>query len=155
MPVKSIEDAAGAIGGCASAGCGYTCCEFAQGNYIVLPPGEVEEAQSRGERLDHLELTPLAFGGWRAVCHARETATCDHGYKPLDCCSYPFFPVINANDTLAADLKGAKCPLAAHALTSHRRWVERAWNRLLATSPRVREWLRRVRLVGYESLSDR
>ncbi|QDT68834.1 hypothetical protein MalM25_17590 [Planctomycetes bacterium MalM25] len=155
MPAESKSELPGIIAGCATAGCGYTCCEFAQGNYIVLPPGEVEEAKDRGERLDHLELSPLPFGGWRAICHAQKTSTCDGGYKPLDCRSYPYFPIVDSRQMLTAGLKGAKCPLKGPAIASHRHWVERAWQSLLQSSPELLEWLRSVRLVGYEPVSER
>src|SRR5262249_36867287 len=112
-------------------------------------PGELEEAQQHGESVAHLRITQDDdHGGKRAVCTACDTASCDGGYKPLDCRSYPFFPVIE-DGRVGAVIKGRKCPLLVQHLIDHARWVEFAWNRVLARSPKVRRWLAAVKLHGY------
>ena len=153
MPTPVV--ASGSISECANSGCGYMCCEFNQGNYIVMAPGEAELARSRGESLDHLDLSPLPYGGWRAICRAGDTATCDRGYKPLDCQSYPLFPTLDNDGHLAVGLKGAKCPLSAARIEPHRRWVERRWKQLIEKNPTVARWLARVRLVGYQRIKTK
>jgi hypothetical protein len=67
------------------------CCDFQRGNFIVLYPGELDMAKAAGYSLDHLFIDSDLFGGQRARCVAHDTSTCDNGYKPLDCASYPFF----------------------------------------------------------------
>ncbi|MCA9240990.1 MAG: hypothetical protein KDA37_12355 [Planctomycetales bacterium] len=144
--------ALGVIPDCATAGCGRTCCEFAEGNYIALYPGEVEAASKSGQSLSHLELAPLPMGGHRAVCRATDKANCDRGYKPLDCASYPLFPTLDSSGALDATLKGAKCPLLAAALEPHRAWVVRYWNEVCQRFPAAQRWLAEVSLVGYQRL---
>lgn len=143
----------GVIAQCEHAGCGHSCCEFAEGNYIVLYPGEVEAAYHAGKSLGHLQLMPSSGGGHRAICQAADKCTCDDGYKPLDCASYPFFPTIDDGDGVTADLKGQKCPLQVAALRRHRRWVVSAWSKLAAASPRIAEWIAGVKLIGYTRVS--
>src|SRR4029077_14157476 len=88
-----MDSTDGRLSSCATSGCGWRCCEFQQGNYIVLYPGELEEARAGGQSTAHLEITQADYhGGKKAVCKARDTAHCDGGFKPLDCVSYPFFP---------------------------------------------------------------
>ena len=138
---------------CAHQSCGHTCCDFAEGNYIVLYPGEEMAARAAGKSLEHLEITPMAFGGHRAICHARDKAQCDGGYKPLDCASYPLFPTVATDGSIRAGLKGAKCPLRLGEIAKHQQWVVQQWLRLAAHRPQLLEWLRRLPLVGYERVT--
>jgi len=142
----------GSIELCPKSGCGFRCCEFQQGNYIVLHPGELEAARARGESLDHLEITLSERGGHRAVCHAQRTETCDDGYKPLDCRSYPYFPRLADNEARVTKwlLKGRKCPLEPHEIDVHGKWVIEQWNTLVESSPAIAAWLKGVVLVGYD-----
>lgn len=120
-----IESDEGKIPLCPHNGCGFRCCEFNQGNYIVLYPGELEAAQISGRSLTHLNVFDSDyFGGARATCHASDTSTCDNGYKPLDCATYPFFPVIGikGEETMSL-LKGSKCPIEASEIPYHKVWV--------------------------------
>jgi hypothetical protein len=153
-PRKYREDppaSDGKISLCPHQGCGFTCCEFQQGNYIVLYPGEREAAIAGGLSVGHLDITAPYHGGFKAICTARETATCDNGYKPLDCKSYPYFPLIQGG-TIRAGLKGKKCPLTPTLIPGHAAFVERAWSNLAIDSPGVTSWLSKVELVGYEDI---
>jgi hypothetical protein len=145
----------GKIDLCPKAGCGFRCCEFQQGNYIVLHPGELDAARSGHESLDHLEITDDGRGGHRATCRAARTETCDDGYKPLDCRSYPYFPVLAEDEARVTSwlLKGRKCPLVPHEIDVHGKWVIEQWNILVESSPAIATWLRRVVLVGYDLTS--
>lgn len=140
----------GSIGLCPHNDCGFICCDFAVGNYIVLYPGELAEAQKQGLSTDHLEISEGHLGGHKAVCVACDTSTCDGGYKPLDCAGYPFFPTINDADEVEAGLKGAKCPLQVSQLANHRSWVIQAWSDVAHRIDGMIEWIRQTRLVGYE-----
>jgi hypothetical protein len=140
----------GKLSDCAASGCGWRCCEFQQGNYIVLHPGELDTARAAGQSIAHLEITDADYhGGQKAVCKAAVTATCDSGFKPLDCVSYPFFPAPPAGKGVDLLIKGKKCPLQIEHLQGHAALVRRAWNEVMARNPKVRAWLVKVRLVGY------
>lgn len=147
----------GRIDLCPHQGCGHTCCEFAEGNYIVLYPGEVQENLKARRSLAHLEIVDDDSGGHRAICKALDRSTCDGGYKPLDCASYPYFPTIDAQGNISAGLKGAKCPLASNQLHNHEAWVVERWVKLLDSMPILARWLGKVRLHGYNQrrLADR
>lgn len=145
----------GSIGLCPHQECGFRCCDFQQGNYIVLYPGELKTASQRGESLGHLSLVEPYHGGHKAVCTAADTASCDQGYKPLDCRSYPFFPSVDlCNNEILVALKGRKCPLTVDLIPFHRVWVEETWRCLSHLNPQVLDWLRAVRLVGYEFITE-
>lgn len=139
----------GKIPHCPYQNCKFTCCEFQQGNYIVMYPGEVEKAKEENKKLTHLELTPY-HGGYKAICKAKDTSCCDGGYKPLDCSSYPFFPTV-PDQAIEVNLKGKKCPLTPLHLKEHRTWVKKQWETLAAGSQKVLDWLKKVTLVGYET----
>lgn len=137
----------GTIALCPYQGCEYRCCRFDQGNYIVLHPGELRAAQSRGVSTAHLQVIDDGYhGGQKAVCTALEPMTCDHGYKPLDCRSYPLFPAPGSGL-----LKGSKCPLRVEHLTEHAQDVIDLWAQ---QGPDTRRWLAQVRLVGYEEYAS-
>ena len=135
----------GRIPHCPHQNCAFRCCEFQQGNYIVMYPEETEQAKKEGKSLGHLELTPY-HGGFKAICKAKDTARCDGGYKPLDCQCYPFFPTVE-DEKIQVGLKGKKCPLTRVHLQEHRSWVKKQWEKM--SSVQVLQWLRKVTLVGY------
>jgi hypothetical protein len=140
----------GRLASCATSGCGWRCCKFQQGNYIVLYPGELEAACAAGQSTAHLKITDENYhGGKKAVCNARDTAHCDGGLKPLDCVSYPFFPAPPGPDDVDLLIKGKKCPLQVQHLQSHAALVRHAWNELAVEDLRIAEWLNKVELIGY------
>jgi hypothetical protein len=145
----------GLISLCPHAGCAFRCCDFQQGNYIVLYPGELEDAIEGGRSIGHLEIFDRNYhGGQRARCTAADGSTCDSGYKPLDCASYPYFPAITESGEPTTLLKGDKCPLTEELTTAHARWVLETWVRLADERSDIYEWLTKVLLVGY-SLANR
>lgn len=148
----TTKDEGGTISLCPKADCGFRCCEFQQGNYIVLHPGELAAAEAEGRSLDHLEVFQEERGGHRAICRAQRTADCDGGYKPLDCRSYPYFPLLDEDGSSISNwvLKGRKCPLVPHELDEHGKWMIEQWQALVDASPEVGRWLAGIALVGYE-----
>lgn len=146
----------GIIAGCSTSRCWEKlgksrCCDFQQGNYIVLYPGELEEAQAAGQSVAHLSITDADYhGGKKAVCIAQCTATCDNGFKPLDCKSYPYFPAPPVIDEVDFVMKGSKCPLQERHLAQHRYDVQMEWENLIEKKPEVGDWLNKVELVGYD-----
>lgn len=98
--------------------CGYACCKFSGGNWIMLLPGEYELAGKAKLKTDHLVFQ----GGLQAVC----AKPCKSGdFKPMDCSWYPLFP---ANETatkfLVADHR--KCPIPNKHLINKMRMVHAA-----------------------------
>jgi hypothetical protein len=144
----------GRIARCPHAGCAYRCCDFQQGNYIAAYPGELEQARARGFSTEHLKvLDNDDHGGHRVKCVARDTATCDAGYKPLDCASYPFFPTaIDDEGRVAGCIKGEKCPLALDDVRNHVGWAVEEWGRLVRSEPAVGRWVGSVKMLGYVSV---
>lgn len=146
---EEMDQLLGVIDACATSGCGYVCCQFTEGNYIALYPGEFEEAEAAGLSTTHLSVTPLRQGGFTAVCQAKNRGNCDGGYKPLDCQSYPFFPSINQGGEVVLGLKGKKCPLKEQSLKAHSGAILRRWSKLLRARPAISSWIREIRLIGY------
>lgn len=141
----------GKIDGCLTAKCGFRCCEFHAGNYIVLYPDELEEARSKGTATEHLIITDENYnGGKKAVCTAKYGICCDGGLKPFDCISYPFFPVIDeATRQITGRIRGKKCPLRSDQEAEHWVKVRGLWTELVHRKPEVAPWLAKVEMVGY------
>ncbi|MDC0935789.1 hypothetical protein OAS39_05850 [Pirellulales bacterium] len=150
LPIVTI----GILEQCPHQGCNHACCEFANGNFIALYPGELEKAKRAGLSVEHLHAIPDDAGGHRAICHANNKPLCDNGFKPLDCASYPLFPVVAPDGSIEASLKGSKCPLRVEDLTEHRKIVLSSWTRLETYVENLEQWLLSVRLVEYEEISE-
>ncbi|GAF72786.1 unnamed protein product [marine sediment metagenome] len=126
-------------------------------NYIVLYPGEFE-AHNLGKY--HIKIIDDDYhGGKKAVCDYHEgraivhNRICAHAhFKPLDCKSYPYFPFLDSDDKLRI-LKGEKCPLTEGELSKHRKWFLQRWKKMLR-NPEIKEWIKKVELVGYELISE-
>lgn len=152
----SVTKSRGTIELCPHNGCAFRCCDFKQMVHILLYPGEVEEALARGQSMAHLEIVDSNHhGGARAKCRAKNTATCDHGYKPLDCASYPFFPELSeAPDGKSGEVtvaKGSGCPIQGHEISHHERYVREVWRKLAQQKPRVAAWLRSLSLSNTDA----
>ncbi|WP_139306188.1 hypothetical protein [Methylomonas sp. LWB] len=98
--------------------CGYACCKFRGGNWIMLLPGEYELADEVDLKTDHLAFQD----NLHAIC----SKPCKNGdLKPMDCSWYPLFP---ANETatkfLVADHR--KCPIPNKHLIDKMRAVHTA-----------------------------
>lgn len=146
----------GKISYCPFQGCEYKCCKFQQGNFIVMYPGELQEAHKNGFSMSHLEIiSEDCFGGVKTVCNAQNKACCDDGYKPLDCASYPLFPAsIKSNGDIALSIiKGHKCPLEKEELQKHIDWFTNEWKNLFKKNPDISTWLLIVDLVDYEEFT--
>lgn len=138
----------GTIPICPHKSCAYRCCDFQQAGSILLYPGEVENAQADGHSLDHLQVLDSSYyGGVEVKCRAKNTATCDNGYKPLDCASYPLFPLPSYGSAEGSSIsrlmitKASGCPIQGHEITGHRAYVQDLWQRIIAAQPEVEAWL--------------
>jgi hypothetical protein len=148
----------GSIPLCPHKGCAFKCCDFKQMVHILLYPGEIEDARAQGRSLAHLEILEQDYhGGVRVRCRAGNTATCDGGYKPLDCVSYPFFPELHdAPDggdekPILKLSKGGACPIAGHEIPFHERYVKSVWKKLLEERPAVAAWLESFGVIQTDS----
>ncbi|MDD2760206.1 MAG: hypothetical protein PHH11_07915 [Methylomonas sp.] len=83
--------------------CGYACCQFGEGNWIMLLPGEYELALQQGLKMDHLDCENKQHAVCRSPCQTGDL-------KPIDCAWYPLFPANrDATKFLVADHR--KCPI--------------------------------------------
>ena len=89
--------------------CGYACCKFSAGNWIMLLPDEYQQAKQQGLKAEHLSINAEHT---QAICHK----PCQKGdLKPIDCSWYPLFPAnVSATKFLVADHR--KCPIPNHEL---------------------------------------
>lgn len=109
--------------------CGYACCKFSAGNWIMLLSGEYELAVQQGLKRDHLKFE----NDRHAVCFT----PCKTGdLKPIDCSWYPLFPANHdATKFLVADYR--KCPIPNNELIDKMLAVHTAalaWEQLYAGS---------------------
>lgn len=105
--------------------CGFSCCKFSIGNWIMLLPNEYELATSHPLKRGHLHF--------KNRNHATCLAPCQKGdLKPIDCSWYPLFPVNqDATKFLVADHR--KCPIPNNELIEHMLSVHTfalAWEKL-------------------------
>lgn len=95
------------ITSCANAGCGWACCSFQKKSHIIILPEELD--QIAPEALSHLTITEDSYlGGKKVSCSAKNTATCDGGYKPVHCGIYPLWAKTLDSTGL---YRSNKCPL--------------------------------------------
>ena len=107
----------GLIAHCASSGCGFKCCSFGSDGHIVILPGELAGRND----IDHLRCIGYNFMGAEKVkCEAKECSTCDGGYKPIMCRSYPLWVKSVGNGKV---MRSQKCPLPSNVLADHREYV--------------------------------
>lgn len=128
---------------CPHNNCAFRCCDYKQAGAIVLHPGELEQAIASHRSVGHLQIVNEDYyGGKKVLCKARDTSTCDNGYKPTDCLSYPFFPLPPRShaDTRIRLAMGEACPLAAASITAHSEYVQNLWKTLTGNSV-IAEWL--------------
>ena len=126
--------------------CKCKCCDF-DNNYIVLYPGEFESTQLRK---DHIKIIDENyFGGKKAIC----LRPCKEGeFKPLDCKSYPYFPMTNKDGSFKI-IKGLKCPLKEKELTSHKKKFFEIWFNLLKNKE-IYKWVYNIDLIGYKEIKS-
>ena len=88
--------------------CGYACCKFSVGNWIMLLPGEYEMAIQQSLKQEHLHFENKTHVVCQTPCQVGDL-------KPIDCSWYPLFPANeSATQFLVADHR--KCPIPNHEL---------------------------------------
>lgn len=148
--------ASGEITDCLSAGCGFRCCyRMGQSRKIGVAvfPSEVERVAKESPHLQVLDDD--YHGGKLMLCTAQDTATCDGGYKPMDCQFYPLFPLPSKNggpDTVLCDDGPGpmQCPLGLRAIRAH---AARMWAKLTLNGA-DRDFARKVPAAPYRDITD-
>lgn len=137
----------GKIPECPANGCGFKCCKFTSGNYIVMYPGELEEQMAQGLAADHLEVIEddyIMKGGKKVVCKKLCTAK---DVKPLDCKIYPLW--WQGGDKF---ITGSKCPLPEEAVHRHAIITKYYVENLIRMRPELAQFFPEVQMVGYQPL---
>lgn len=136
----------GKIENCSDTGCGWICCKFNKGNYIVLFPNELKDVK---ESVKHLKVIDDNYkGGKKVVCTADNTANCDDGYKPIDCKLYPLWMKEGGY------IKGSKCPLPMNIIEDHKVAAQTFIDEYMEKNKEVDayEFMDKISMVGYEKL---
>ena len=146
--------ACGRINLCVTANCGFRCCNFDENNYILLFPGELDKAIQSNYSIEHLTIIEEdELKGHKAICKAKDTSTCDNGYKPIDCQFYPFFPTIKDDEIVM--LRGNKCPLKTTDIRDQANYVFQTIRKMICVNKETTlKWLRMVQLIGYRKDGD-
>ena len=111
-------DEKGLIRACENSGCGWKCCSFGSDGHIVILPHELDGHQ---EEISHLQIIDDDyFGGKKVKCFARDCKSCDNGYKPIMCRTYPLW-VKSVKKGFV--FRSGKCPLKNEQLTKHKAFV--------------------------------
>lgn len=99
-------DGKGLIEACKSASCGWKCCTFGSHGHIVILPHEFDGHE---QETSHLQIIDDDyFGGKKVKCMAKDCKSCDNGYKPIMCRTYPLW-VKSVKKGFV--FRSGKCPL--------------------------------------------
>lgn len=108
-------DEKGLIKACKSAACGWKCCSFGSDGHIVVLPHELDGHE---QEISHLQIIDDDyFGGKKVKCVAKDCKSCDNGYKPVMCRTYPLW-VKSVKKRFV--FRSGKCPLKNEQLDSHK-----------------------------------
>ena len=111
-------DGNGLIEACKSANCGWKCCSFGSVGHIVILPHEFDGHE---QEISHLRIIDDDyFGGKKAKCIAKDCKSCDNGYKPVMCRTYPLW-VKSVNKGFV--FRSKKCPLSNEQLANHKEFT--------------------------------
>jgi hypothetical protein len=151
----------------ASAECEFRCCHqirptkrsgFEKENLLLIHPGELQ-----GSTLprDHIEtISEGQYGETYGYCKKEcfDQSKCNHllNFKPLDCRSYPFFPVF-CDEHLELAIDANRCPLARdmYRLKDHYQWVLDEWTALISRDNRVVEWIKSLQMQRHYQVVKR
>ena len=116
-------DEKGLIKACKSTGCGWKCCSFGSDGHIVILPHEFDGHE---KEISHLQIIDDDyFGGKKVKCVAKDCKSCDNGYKPVMCRTYPLW-VKSVNKGFV--FRSKKCPLSNEQLTGHKEFTLSLFN---------------------------
>ncbi len=118
---------------------GYTCCypvfDHGEPLYLVYLPGELEFLRGKlGDKFPAREI------GKTGKFHCRGSSKCVYEYRPVDCRSFPLWPVVK-NGTLTGfyDVRGSTCRVR-EIPDPFLEQIKKNWSRLVEI-PAVRHWL--------------
>lgn len=120
----------GVIESCKGTGCGFKCCSFASGGHIVVLPHEFDGHE---HDISHLRIIDDDyFGGKKVKCVANDCKSCDGGYKPIMCRSFPLW-VKSLKKRII--FRSGKCPLRDVQLSRHKSYVLSLFDNYLESLP--------------------
>ena len=116
-------DGKGLIEACKGANCGYKCCSFGSDGHIVILPHEFDGHE---KEISHLQIIDDDyFGGKKVKCVAKDCKSCDNGYKPVMCRTYPLW-IKSVNKGFV--FRSKKCPLSNEQLSNHKEFALSLFN---------------------------
>ncbi|KYK33815.1 MAG: hypothetical protein HXS46_18600 [Theionarchaea archaeon] len=121
---------------CGKSACCYPHYSYSGPSYIYYLPGELEFLRARlNNKFPAREIEP---GSGRFHCFGN--AGCIREYRPIDCRSYPFWPIVKDGRLLALlDVREPRCPIKK-VPDSFFETIKENWIRLLEI-PMVANWL--------------
>ena len=166
--MNNIDENDGYILGCQSKSgqCHYRCCDqskitsddFCQENAILLYPGEWEAEKNKSKK--HITISDDQFySGKLGYCDKDnfDQSKCNPllNFKPLDCKSYPFFPII-VDGKIKLTIDSARCPLSENIeeLRQHFRVILSEWIEITENNELVRSWIKNINLTGYKIVDN-
>jgi hypothetical protein len=122
-------------------GCNAKCCSpyyiFNEFSYIIFLPGEFEFLQNKlGKEFPMKEIKP---GIGKYHCFLKSCPI--YKYRPIDCRSYPYWPIINKKIFSGFwDLRDSRCPIK---IIPERflREIKNSWSKLFSLYPWLIDWL--------------
>lgn len=140
----------GLIRACENSGCGWKCCSFGSDGHIVILPHELDGHE---KEISHLQIIDDDyFGGKKAKCIAKDCKSCDNGYKPIMCRTYPLW-VKSVKKSFV--FRSGKCPLNNEQLTKHKEFVLDIFNnyrKVLLSENDIDTFLSKAWIDRYEPL---
>jgi len=108
-------DDKGLIRACKKSGCGWKCCAFGSDGHIVILPNELDGHE---KEISHLQVIDNDyFGGKKVKCIATDCKSCNNGYKPIMCRTYPLW-IKSVKKKFV--FRSRKCPLKNEQLFEHK-----------------------------------
>ena len=101
----------GLINHCVNSGCGWKCCDFGSEGHIIMLPTEYEKAGD----VSHINVIDDDYmGGKKVKCVAKDKKTCDGGYKPIQCRTFPLW--VRSDERIE---QSTRCPLNSSQTKEH------------------------------------
>ena len=121
---------------CGNHACCYPCYTHDGPTYLYYIPGELEFLKKKlGSRFPAREIGPNT-----GKYHCFGNSQCVYEYRPIDCRSYPYWPVVKRGELVAfIDDREPRCTIEEVPLLFFET-VKKNWTNLLEI-PLVRDWL--------------
>jgi len=137
--VKKLD---GIISNCLEKDCGFVCCDFGEKGHIIILPNELDGINA--DMMKHLTTVSENGDGSRFVkCTATDRVSCDNGYKPIQCRTFPLW--LRGDSTFE---KSTRCPLTPEESTLHAEMARRLFDSVGATQ----DFLDKAVITMYEKL---